>query len=123
MFGFTVICWALLFIFKLRFPLGVSIATISYLPDNLKIISIIYFSLYELNDRLLPLHSVTLTFIADQCLLRSLTCNTEETESSLCKIKNAFFAGLRDLYRISLSVLNCSLCSYCKDFPFILVEF
>ena len=28
MFGFKVICWALLFIFKLRFPPGVSIATI-----------------------------------------------------------------------------------------------
>ena len=28
MFGFKVICWALLFIFKLRFPLGVSIATV-----------------------------------------------------------------------------------------------
>jgi hypothetical protein len=27
MFGFKVICWALLFIFKLRFPPGVSIAT------------------------------------------------------------------------------------------------
>jgi hypothetical protein len=26
MFGFKVICWALLFIFKLRFPPGVSIA-------------------------------------------------------------------------------------------------
>ena len=29
MFGFKVICWALLFIFKLRFPPGVSIATLS----------------------------------------------------------------------------------------------
>jgi hypothetical protein len=29
MFGFKVICWALLFIFKLRFPPGVSIATIT----------------------------------------------------------------------------------------------
>ena len=28
MFGFKVICWALLFIFKLRFPPGVSIATV-----------------------------------------------------------------------------------------------
>jgi hypothetical protein len=28
MFGFRVICWALLFIFKLRFPPGVSIATV-----------------------------------------------------------------------------------------------
>ena len=27
MFGFKVFCWALLFIFKLRFPPGVSIAT------------------------------------------------------------------------------------------------
>jgi hypothetical protein len=27
MFGLKVICWALLFIFKLRFPPGVSIAT------------------------------------------------------------------------------------------------
>jgi hypothetical protein len=26
MFGFKVICWALLFIFKLRFPPGVSIS-------------------------------------------------------------------------------------------------
>ena len=31
MFGFKVICWALLFIFKLRFPPGVSIATVSYI--------------------------------------------------------------------------------------------
>ena len=30
MFGFKVICWALLFIFKLRFPPGVSIAIILY---------------------------------------------------------------------------------------------
>jgi hypothetical protein len=28
MFDFKVICWALLFIFKLRFPPGVSIATV-----------------------------------------------------------------------------------------------
>jgi hypothetical protein len=28
MFGFKVICWALLFIFKLRYPPGVSIATV-----------------------------------------------------------------------------------------------
>jgi hypothetical protein len=37
MFGFKVICWALLFIFKLRFPPGVSIATIlkkRYKDDN-----------------------------------------------------------------------------------------
>jgi hypothetical protein len=33
MFGFKVICWALLFIFKLRFPPGVSIAKVWYSHD------------------------------------------------------------------------------------------
>ena len=33
MFGFKVICWALLFIFELRFPPGVSIATDSNLTS------------------------------------------------------------------------------------------
>ena len=36
MFGFKVICWALLFIFKLRFPPGVSIATNEIALEELK---------------------------------------------------------------------------------------
>ncbi len=55
---------------------------IAYLLDNLKIISIVHFSLYEFDNGLFPLYSVTLTFIADQRLLWSLTFNTGKTEIS-----------------------------------------
>jgi hypothetical protein len=43
MFGFKVICWALLFIFKLRFPPGVSIATVLNTKPSYKLKRNIHF--------------------------------------------------------------------------------
>ena len=48
-----------------------------YFFDDSEIISIVDFSLNEFNNCFLSLHTVTLTFVADQDLLGSLTFNTK----------------------------------------------
>lgn len=53
-----------------------------HLFDDLKIISIVDFSLNEFNNGLLSLDAMTLTFVADQGLLRSFTFNTEDRDVS-----------------------------------------
>jgi hypothetical protein len=40
MFGFKVICWALLFILKLRFPPGVSIATNWEKSEDVRVLTV-----------------------------------------------------------------------------------
>lgn len=50
----------------------------SYLFHDLKIISIIYFSLYKLHNGFFPLHSVILTFITDDRLFWSPTIDTKK---------------------------------------------
>lgn len=55
---------------------------VQYLFDDLKIISIVDFSLNKFNNGLLSLDAMTLTFVADQGSLRSFTYDTKDRDIS-----------------------------------------